>query len=615
MCGIFGVIGHSDQQMLEAMNHAIAHRGPDDHGLHIDQGRRFSLGHRRLSIIDLSAAGKQPMRYGNLLITYNGEIYNYLELRQELQARGHQFSNHTDTEVIMAAYQEWGADCVRRLRGMFAFAIYDEAKQTIFLARDRFGIKPLYYAQTADMFLFASEIKALLATNHISRRVDRQALWDFLSLGSVPQPRTLIESIKSLPPGSYMQWQANETPTITIYWDIVEASQKNYPHVRQLGWDNAVQQLRSLLDEATKYHLVADVPVGAFLSGGIDSTAVVGLMSQYVSEPIKTYSIGFADPRYDDINELKWAKLAAEIFDTDHTELLLTDDDVADTYDALIHAIDQPSLDGTNSYFVSRITRQDVKVALSGLGGDELFAGYPQFLHFKKATNLPIPTMDGLVRSLPVRALPDGIRQPVQIAMTGTPAAQQSLVRNLASEQEKRQIANQSVFAESLDNLYSRWLQPELDAVSQLSYVELSGYMANTLLRDTDAMSMAHSLEVRPVLLDHKLAEFSFALPTDYKVNGSSTKKILLAALQDIVPVEIANRPKRGFAMPLSRWLTTSLQDRALTAFNSQQAQEVFTRSFIEQTQHQLRSSKSVHPRLWAYTMLLNWLEAYDCHL
>lgn len=613
MCGIFGVIGEADQAMLQAMNTAVAHRGPDDHDFYMVPEEGVWLGHRRLSIIDLSAAGKQPMRYGSLLITYNGEVYNYLEIREELEGLGHQFTNGTDTQVIMAAYQEWGPASLNRLRGMFAFAIYDEATQTTFLARDRFGIKPLYYAEVPSAFLFASELKAFLATNLVPRQIDHQALWDFLSLGSVPQPRTILRDVKSLPPGSYMLLKQGQITESAIYWDIAEQAQANYTQVSSLSWEAAVLQTRQLLDEATRYHLIADVPVGAFLSGGIDSTAVVGLMSQYVREPIKTFSIGFADPRYDDINELKWAKLAAERFGTDHTEVLLTDEDVAQAYDKLITAIDQPSLDGTNSFFVSQVTSQSVKVALSGLGGDELFAGYPQFLHFKKAANLALPQIAGAVRSVPIRALPDGIRQPVQIAMMPTAAQQQTLVRNLADQREKQQMTQPGINAQPLAQLYDRWLQPNMDPVTQLSYIELLGYMANTLLRDTDAMSMAHSLEVRPVLLDHKLAEFAFALPSNYKVNGQSTKKILLAALEDIVPTEIANRPKRGFAMPLSRWLTTSLKGRALDAFSSEQASAIFSSNFIQKTQKQLGTQVSVHPRLWAYVMLLNWLEAYGC--
>ncbi len=613
MCGIFGMIGRGDNTQLEAMNRAIAHRGPDDHGFHTLGDIR--LGHRRLSIIDLSAAGKQPMRYGSLWITYNGEIYNYLELRSDLQALGHQFSNDTDTEVIMAAYQQWGVDCLQYFRGMFSFAIYDQDAGRTFLARDRFGIKPLYYAACSDTFIFASELKAMLASGHISRQVDRQALWHFFSLGSIPQPNTILQDVKSLPPGSFILLEEDAAPCLQRYWDIAEAAPQNYPHAAQLGWADAVQQLRGLLDEATHYHLIADVPVGAFLSGGVDSTAVVGLMNQYVNEPIKTYSIGFADPRYDDINELRWAKQAAELFNTDHTELLLTDDDVAQSYDRLVHAIDQPSLDGTNSFFVSQITSQHVKVALSGLGGDELFAGYPQFLHFQKAAKLALPAMPGLVRSIPIRALPDGIRQPLQIALSSSVEQQQSLVRNLASEAEKQQMLQSSIFAAPLTDLYHNWLRSELDVVSQLSYVELSGYMANTLLRDTDAMSMAHSLEVRPVLLDHKLAEFAFALPSEYKVNGNSTKKILIEALRDIVPNDIANRPKRGFTMPLSRWLTTSLQKQALDSFTNDTATSIFSAGFLKQTQAQLRGGKSVNPRLWAYMMLINWLDANACYV
>jgi asparagine synthase (glutamine-hydrolysing) len=447
MCGISGTIGLADRGVIEAMTEAIAHRGPDDGGIFVDTAGGVALGHRRLSIIDLSSAGHQPMGYWNdrYWTVFNGEIYNFMEIRSELEQRGHMFRSTSDTEVLLAAYAEWGAACLERLRGMFAFAVYDRASEEnggerVFLARDRFGIKPLYYARGNNVFLFASEIKALSASGLISNQVDYQSVWDYLSLGSIPQPRTILSDVKALLPGHAMTINSCGEIKEFSYWDIVDRASGSFARVAKMDKIEATKELRRLLEEATRLHMIADVPIGAFLSGGIDSTAVLGLMSQYVSRPIRTYSIGF-ESSHARLNEFKWAKLAAERLKSDHTEVIVTGGEIAGQCDNMVRAIDQPSLDGTNTYLVSKAARIGVTVALSGIGGDELFAGYPHFqrfvraAHWDKAGLFPVKRLKkSLLRALPGRWLPD------KHFLMLNPLSRLSTLRCLADEEEKQLI-------------------------------------------------------------------------------------------------------------------------------------------------------------------------------
>ncbi len=628
MCGIAGTVGLADRDIVKLMIEAIAHRGPDDQGIYLDSANQVALGHRRLSIIDLSAAGHQPMSYGDgrYWITFNGEIYNYQEIRLILEQHNHRFKSTTDTEVILAAYAEWGSACVEHLRGMFAFAIYDSGSHPddahLFLARDRFGIKPLYYAQINGVFLFASELKALRASGLISAQVDHQAIWDYLSLGSVPQPRTIFADVKALLPGHVMLLKhGNEIKTYR-YWDIATNSEQNFPKANITDRVTAAQQLRHLLEESTRLHLIADVPVGAFLSGGIDSTAVVGLMSQYVSHPIKTYSIGF-ESQHSHLSELKWAKLASERFQTDHTEVIVTADEVAREYDNLICAIDQPSIDGTNSYFVSKATRTGVTVALSGLGGDELFAGYPHFRRLKLANQLNqlFQLVGNPGKKLALNLLPSKyftFRQ-LKKFIGESPLAWHTTIRSLADEEYKQKITSHTLQERCemipLSDFYKRILKTNLDVVAQMSYVELNGYMVNTLLRDVDAMSMAAALEVRPLLLDHVLAEFAFAQCSEFKLTGTTGKSLLIDALRDLIPEPIIKRPKMGFQMPLWDWLTGSLLDRAKAAFKSHSARKLFKEDFITTAIADLETSGIPKANLWGYVLMLEWLDLHKCEI
>jgi len=620
MCGISGTFGIADASIIGAMNDAVRHRGPDDQGIFCDASRLIALGHRRLSILDLTLAGHQPMAYANdrYRIVYNGEIYNYRELREKLVAVGHHFSSDSDTEVLLTAYAEWGTECVTRLRGMFAFAIYDREAATrggtaLFLARDRLGIKPLYYSEQPGRFVFSSELKGMLASGLISRKADRQSICHYLSLGSVPQPRTILADVRMLMPGHWIKIGTDRKLEIGRYWDIAENSRVTFPDLDGLNAFDAATQLRVLLDEATRLHLVADVPVGAFLSGGIDSTAVVGLMSKISGKPIRTFSIGY-EATDGAADERQWAEFAARRFESIHSHVVITDAMVANQFDKIIHALDQPSLDGTNSFLVSKIASSSVKVALSGLGGDELFAGYPHFKQFadaekwdKRLRRIGFINGGRLLARFPQRLLPN--RQILKVQRSHRLES----LRNLAGNNLEA-IASPALLDnakhEALRAIYSPWLKPELDAIAETTYAEVGGYLVNTLLRDVDAMSMAHSLEVRPLLLDHVVAEFAFALPSRLKLSRFENKPTLVNALRDILPPEIVARKKMGFELPLGQWLCGGLLEKALAAFSARIAHDIFSPQYLASTLLSLKAGNRQSLACWGYFVLLEWLMA-----
>jgi asparagine synthase (glutamine-hydrolysing) len=604
MCGIAGVFVRCGAdfslrplELAEAMNASIPHRGPDDSGIFVSGN--LALAHRRLSIIDLSECGHQPMSYagGRYTITYNGEVYNFAEIRHELEQLGHRFASHSDTEVILAGYAEWGEASVKRLRGMFAFAIYDRDEESLFLARDRFGIKPLYFTIRDSTLLFASEIKALLATGLVPRKLDPDALRAYASLGSMPQPRTAIAGVEMLRPAHVMKVRRDLSIETNRYWDLADAEP-----IRNIDALTAARRTRELLEESTRLHMIADVPVGAFLSGGIDSTAVVGLMSRASAGRIRTFSVGFED---DDsvADERAWARLAAERFGCEHTEVVVSAADVAAQFDDLVAAIDQPSLDGTNTYLVSKAAACTLKVALSGLGGDELFAGYPHFRQLHRASKFD--AVRRIARHVPGRMLRD------RNLIASSTAERYATLRNLAPDPDailNRDLA--TLEPRNLASLYAPLLAKSRTSVAQTTYVETNRYLADTLLRDADAMAMRWSLEVRPVLLDHKLAEFAYALPDDVKL-GAVNKPVLVDAVRDILPPELLTRKKTGFELPLQSWLTTVLRDRAMDAFSSVAARTLFAEPFLASTLDDVRERRRPHLRIWAYLMLVEWVRAY----
>lgn len=632
MCGIAGLFGLADQDIITRMSKTMMLRGPDDHGFFVDEENQVSLAHRRLSILDLTSAGHQPMTdsSGRYIIVHNGEVYNFRELKQELEGLGYRFKSHTDTEVILYAYMEWGTDCVRRFRGMFASVILDRgikygpnlrnasdipSTPYLFLARDRFGIKPFVYSFVGDSFIFASEIKALLSSGLVEREIDTSALIDYLGYGAVFQPKTILKNVSQLEPGTGMfVYDYGKKSRSFRYWDIVESTKDLRGDYAKRDYADHVQHTRKLLEEATQYHLVADVPVGAFLSGGVDSTAVAALMGRQTSKPIKTFSVGFESTK-EVSDELSFAKKAAKFLGCEHTEVIVTPKDIAGNFDGIIEAIDQPSIDGTNTYLVSQAASRSVKVAISGLGGDELFAGYPHFKLYQESFNREASVWDQIL-SLLHRLRPN--RFTLKSAyFTAPPGKRLAMVRCLFTNKRLKRLANEQ-FAQFVESefrqCYKQQKDNSLTPVARMSLEECKRYLLSTLLRDNDVMSMAHSLEVRPVLLDHVLAEHAFALPDNAKIRGNLMKAALVDAVKNLIPRECWTRPKMGFEMPFVTWMNGVLQERVQACFVGKKAEEVFSKAYRKKMQHMIKMGRI--PRVaWAWFILLEWMIKNDCEV
>ncbi|GAB4473952.1 MAG: asparagine synthase (glutamine-hydrolyzing) [Anaerolineae bacterium] len=619
MCGIWGTVNMADEEMAGRAAAAMRHRGPDDHGVFVaHEPLPAALVNTRLSIIDLSPAGHQPMSTpdGRYWIVYNGEVYNFQAIRTLLADLGHQFSSHTDTEVILHAYQEWGAACLEHLRGMFAFAIWDRAEGRLFAARDRLGIKPLYYTfeDETGRFAFASEIKALLVSGLVARRLNYAALHHYLSFYAVPSPYTLFEQVNALPPGHFLTLE-NGRLHIERYWNLPAYAPLT------LSEEEIRLELRRLLEEAIRLRMIADVQVGAFLSGGIDSSAVVALMTRISGERLRTFSIGF-EAEGSSIDERSAARVLAEHYQTDHTEVIVTGRDVRDQLRAIIRALDQPSGDGLNTYLVSQATARHVKVALSGLGGDELFAGYPQFSLFERFER--IRRMWGAFPDLARNAVrgAGSVLPIVRRAVTwldGDILARYGRVRVLYDEAAKLALYSpetRSALAApepSLQYLASHLHPAETDIIAQLTRLELKNYMAHTLLRDTDAMSMAHSLEVRVPLIDHKLVEFAVRIPPGLKLRNGRGKHIFIEALRDVLPQQVLTRPKRGFEMPIGAWMRNDLRDVMEDVFSTRSIQRrgLFQVEPMQRIYAGFKEGRGIYMHAWAFAVLELWMREF----
>lgn len=632
MCGITGLFGLADQDIITRMSKSMTPRGPDDHGFFVDEESQASLAHRRLSILDLTSAGHQPMNdsSGRYVIVHNGEVYNFRELKQELEGLGYSFKSHTDTEIILHAYMEWGPDCVRRFRGMFAFAILDRGVKYgpnprntsdipptpyLFLVRDRFGIKPFIYSFVGNNFIFASEIKALLASGLVEREIDTSALIDYLGYGAVFQPKTILKNVFQLEPGTGMfVYDYGKKSQFFRYWDIVESTNDLRSDYAKRDYADHVQHTRKLLEEATQYHLVADVPVGAFLSGGVDSTAVVALMARQTSKHIMTFSVGFERTK-EVSDERSFAKKAAIFLECEHTEVIVTPKDIACNFDGIIEAIDQPSIDGANTYLVSQATSKSVKVAISGLGGDELFAGYPHFKLYQKSFDREASVWDQILSLL--HTLRPNRFTLNSAYVTASPGERLSMVRRLFTNKRLKTMANEQLaeFIESEFRQCCRELKYDsLTPVARMSLEECKRYLLSTLLRDNDVMSMAHSLEVRPVLLDHVLAEHAFALPDNSKIRGNLMKAALVDAIKDLISKECWTRPKMGFEMPFVTWMNGALQERVRACFESKKAEDVFSKGYRKKMRYRIKTG-SIPRVAWAWFILLEWMIKNDCEV
>lgn len=574
MCGICGVASFQpdiplDRSVLQRMNDSIRHRGPDDQGYY--QDAQAGLAMRRLSIIDLHT-GQQPIsnETNDVWVVYNGEIYNFKEVRYALERRGHIFKTQTDTEIIVHAYEEYGDDCVQHFNGMFAIALWDARKRRLLLARDRLGIKPLYYWTDQTRLVFASELKALILHPDVPRQINFAALDLFLTLEYVPAPHTIYEGIFKLLPGHTLAVEHGEI-IISQYWDVP------YQPV-ELSEAECTEALSSLIDDAVRIRLVSDVPLGAFLSGGIDSSTIVGHMTQHMSEPVQTFSIGFEDDTYD---EVPYANAVAKHFGTNHHVEVLNPD-IETLVEKLVPHHDEPFADTSifPTYLVSQIASREVKVVLSGDGGDELFAGYDTYL--AERLNRYYGRLPGVLRQrmlpkvadwIPPQPAKKGLINKIKRMVEGgalDPSLQHTRWMIFLDAAEKYSLYQADLRATLNDHLtagyfgnYFEKAKP-FDSLAQQQYVDIKSYLPDDILTKVDRMSMAVSLEARVPLLDHRVVEFAMNLPPIMKLNGSRTKSILRNTVKHLVPELVLEKPKQGFSIPMKHWLRSSLKPMML---------------------------------------------------
>ena len=676
MCSISGILGISDFEFrnaelnseaiaaaVERMNAALKHRGPDDQGIAQlrDSGiAEFPVcfGNTRLAVIDTTPAGHQPMHdleTGNW-ITYNGETYNFRELRREIGNEFGPWHSHTDTEVVLRAYRKWGVEAFGRLRGMFALAIWDAGKQELILARDPFGIKPLYYSEISQFpnsFIFASEVRALLASGLVPRKLSSEGVASYLTYGSVQAPLTIIEGVRSVMPGEGLRVTAKGIETFEFriaemrnlegFRDDSSSPEKaqlaageiRNPAIRNR--DQAVAQLRAELEESVRLHLVSDVPLGVFLSGGMDSSALVALMSRVSKDKPKTFSVVFDEEKF---TEAPHSRLVAEKFHTDHSEVHLDEDRLLEMLPAALSSVDQPTIDGINTYVVSKAVKDaGITVALSGLGGDELFAGYPSFSRALKLHSVSTFTKAALrlTSGFGKLALNGSVKRAKfwqLVASAGQPEDVYRITRQLFAPEGVARLrdceiaqlrgggdefssrTNTEAAGEELLGRPIAHSRTSPDPINTISQLELQGYMANTLLRDTDAMSMTHSLEVRVPFVDVNVVNYVLSLPGEWKLNGRNgglPKTLLADAVSDLLPRDFLSRPKMGFTLPFEKWIKSRLRDEisrvledgrrlAKARLDPHEVGKIWRRF--------LRSPQSVGwSRPWALYVLATWCE------
>jgi asparagine synthase (glutamine-hydrolysing) len=644
MCGIAGIIGVNPEARIQRMLESLEHRGRDDEGVWTsveidDDGRRACLGHRRLSIIDTTSAGHQPMlsHDGRFALTFNGEIYNYRELRLELVERGQQFHTDTDTEVLLAAFTEWGKECLPRLNGMFAFAIWDTKERRLTLARDRLGIKPLYYALvdgeggTPASFIFASEVKAILTTGLVERALDAESLNQFLTFLWTPDPHTLFQGIRKLPPAHVLTFCDNRL-TVGEWWDV---SFDEIEEGRSEGWWQ--ERVLETLNRVVGMEMVADVPLGSFLSGGIDSSTIVALMKNHSDgRRVSTYTIGIEaeDLRYDIIpDDVTWARRVNELLDTDYHEIMLKAD-VAELLPKLVYHMDEPAIDmAIPSYLVSRAARETLTVMLSGMGGDEVFAGYPRQMAMRLASALdPVP---GLIRRPLMKTLASVLPGGLPGKFTAPLRNAKKFARSAALDFENRYLGYGTYFTdEAKQHLYTSEMREATrgldayahhrryfervkgaDPLNRLLYVDLKTFLPCLNLTTTDKTSMAANLEVRVPFLNHELVELAARMPPRLKLHGLKRKYILKRVAERLLPKDVVWRRKAGFGAPIRSWLRGPLQpmiDDLLSEetikrrglFNPQEVQRIIAANLSGREDYNLQVFQLLTLELWQRTFI-----------
>ncbi len=638
MCGITGFISHKKydflQKDLKKATKALSHRGPDDEGLWFEKKHNVGLGHTRLSIIDLSPLGHQPMLSsdGKAVIVYNGEIYNFKEIRKTLIKDGYAFKSNTDTEVVVNSYLKWGKNCLERFIGMFAFAIYDLRKKRLFIARDRIGIKPLYYFHNKDIFIFASELKSICAFDIFKREIDHDALSLFLHYQYIPAPYTIFKNTGKLEPGHFLEYD-EKSINIKSYW-CHSIRSDDY-----IDEKHALTRLDTLLTKAVSQRMISDVPLGALLSGGIDSSMVVALMQKASSAPVKTFSIGFKEKEY---NEAPWAAKIAKHLGTDHTELYVSLDDAADVIEKLPYIYDEPFADSSAipTFLVSRLVRSEVTVALSGDGGDEQFAGYVRYwmtallaTRFYLLTGYRAKNLKRLLNKLPVSwvercYLPLRPLLPQRFQIKNFRDKWQKLINLLGNcdleelyraaiclwdKDEIKRLFNGKVLpVSSYEKSFEK--SKNFSALSRLMHVDKNTYLPDAMLTKVDRASMACGLEVRVPLLDHRIMEYVGALPDNLKYKNGSGKYLLKKNLAKYIPESLFLRPKMGFGVPLENWLRNGLKE-LLTDYLSKEKlkkEGLFDGDFIHKIIKEHTEARANHQhKLWAILMWEMWRERW----
>lgn len=625
MCGIAGIWRLDGQQVdretLVSMRDQLRHRGPDDCGVYLDSD--IGLGHTRLSIIDLSSSGHQPMgnEDENLWIVYNGEIYNFQALRAELQALGHRFRSRTDTEVILHAYRQWGTRCVSRLNGMFALALWDRNQRTLWLARDRLGVKPLFYYLDDRQLVFGSEIKSILKATGINRDLNWQSLSDFLSMNFVPPPDTPFRNIKVLLPGHYLVHDGSRE-AITQYWNL------EFRNVAKYTETEHQERVRAKLEECVRRRLVADVPVGAFLSGGLDSSAVVYFLRKLGASPLKTFNVSFNESSYD---ESSFASIVSRKLATEHFEVRCQPSDLRTNFDSLVQHSDHLGADNSNlaMYLVSKLASDHVKVVLTGDGGDEIFGGYPTYQAdalLGSYQRLPAAVRN-VLRWLANRAPHSNRKLSWQFKMKRfVDGAQFSAAkahywwRIIFDDDEKRKLVRpefQSLMAskDSARVYVDYYDQVDVDDELQRSfYSDIKVFLSGSILGKVDTMTMAHALEGRSPFLDYEMVELAAGIPSSLKVKGTGTKYILKRAMSSLLPKEIIARNKSGFNLPLGKWFREDLRRFVEEVLREEAVRQVefLNCAFVEKLKQEHFSGRRNHDyRLWGLMNLVRWMETF----
>jgi asparagine synthase (glutamine-hydrolysing) len=615
IAGIFGIRGEPVEQFeVEAMCDALVLRGPDDEGYYINGS--VGLGMRRLSIIDL-ATGQQPVHNedGSIQVVLNGEIYNFQELRAEMEARGHQFYTASDTEVIVHLYEEYGAECVHKLRGMFAFALWDDRSKKLLLARDRLGIKPLFFGEFDGKLVFASELKALLQLPWVKRELNWSSVAHLFSFSTTPRSESIIDGVHKLQPGHILTIEHGKPPSIHCHWDVSFDADTVHDE------DYFVEGLRERLEESVRLRMICDVPFGAFLSGGVDSSAVVATMSRLSDRPVKTFTIGFAEKEF---SEIAHAREVAKAFGTEHHELILEPDVIGMLEDLAWH-LDEPFGDSSAipTYMVSRLAAQHVKVVLTGDGGDEVFAGYDKYsVEQRERRYRHIPSLFRSLLGTVGGRMAEGMKGRNFLRHIALNGSDRYLHAGSLFDRQARGALFQESAAERMlaedpwRDLAACLAREDSHWLSAIQYLDFKTYLPLDILTKVDRMSMAHSLEARVPLLDHKLVEFAAAIPPDLKLHNGRTKHIFKQALKGILPEQIIDRRKQGFAVPLGRWFRGELNGfvRDLLLSPTSRARNIFNPDYIEKLLLLQGRGRPLDLQLWTLISFELWCRTFLDH-